>query len=91
VDAARELALALEDIVIKLTGNEKIASAFLGHGQSPFPDVAPSSSWYNAIMSVTTRNLMETELSGEFRPDDAVDGAEAIMAIRTLKHQLNIY
>ncbi|OGP15202.1 MAG: S-layer protein [Deltaproteobacteria bacterium GWA2_55_10] len=87
----KELALALEDIVIKLTGNEKIASAFLGHGQSPFPDVAPSSSWYNAIMSVTTRNLMETELSGEFRPDDAVDGAEAIMAIRTLKHQLNIY
>jgi len=87
----KELALALEDIVIKLTGNERIASAFLGHALSPFPDVAPSSSWYNAIMSVTTRNLMETELSGEFRPDDAVDGAEAIMAIRVLKHQLNIY
>lgn len=87
----KELALALEDIVIKLTGNEKIATAFFGHGQSPFPDVSTSSSWYNAIMTVTTRNLMETELSGEFRPDDAVDGAEAIMAIRVLKHQLNIY
>ncbi len=87
----KELALALEDIVIKLTGSDRIASAFLGHAQSPFPDVATTSPWYNAIMSVTTRNLMETELSGEFRPDDAVDGAEAIMAIRVLRHQLNVY
>jgi len=87
----KELALALEDIVIKLTGNAKIASAFLGHRNSPFPDVETSSPWYNAIMSVTTRNLMETGLSGEFRPDEPVDGAEAIMAIRALRHQLNIY
>ncbi|MBW7956703.1 MAG: S-layer homology domain-containing protein [Deltaproteobacteria bacterium] len=87
----KELALALEDIVIKLSGDEKIATAFLGHRHSPFPDVEPSSPWYNAIMSVTTRGLMETALSGEFRPDEYVDGAEAIMAVRTLKHHLNVH
>lgn len=87
----KELALALEDIVIKLSGDEKIATAFLGHRRSPFPDVEPSSSWYNAIMSVTTRGLMEAALSGEFRPDEYVDGAEAVMAVRTLKHRLDIY
>lgn len=87
----KELALALEDIVIKLAGDEKIATAFLGHRHSPFPDVEPSSPWYNAIMSVTTRGLMETSLSGEFRPDDFVDGAEAVMAVRTLKYRLNIH
>lgn len=87
----KEFALALEDILIKLTTDGSMASAFLGHGKSPFPDVLPSSAWYNAIMNVTTRNLMETELSGEFRPDDNLDGAEAILAIRVLRHRLNIY
>lgn len=86
----KEFAMALEDVVIKLTGDEKAASAFLGHRASPFPDIEPSSVWYNAVMSVTTRNMMETELTGEFRPDDAVDGAEAIMAIRALKYRLSI-
>ncbi|MCL4872814.1 S-layer homology domain-containing protein [bacterium] len=87
----KELALALEDIVMKLSNDEKMATAFLGHRHSPFPDVEPSSPWYNAIMSVTTRGLMETALSGEFRPDENVDGAEAIMAVRTLKYRLNIH
>lgn len=86
----KEFAMALEDVVIKLTGDEGMASAFLGHRASPFPDIEPSSVWYNAVMSVTTRNMMETELTGEFRPDDAVDGAEAVMAIRALKYRLSI-
>lgn len=87
----KEFALTVEDILIKLTGNEKMASAFFGHEKSPFPDVPPSSAWYNAIMNVTTRNIMETELSGEFRPEDRVDGAEAILAIRVLRQRMNIY
>lgn len=87
----KELALVLEDMVVKLSGDEKIATAFLGHRRSPFPDVEPSSPWYNAIMSVTTRGLMETALSGEFRPDEYVDGAEAVMAVRTLKYRLDIH
>jgi len=41
-------------------------------------------------MSVTTRSIMETEVSGEFRPEEAVDGAEAVMAVRALKFRLNI-
>lgn len=87
----KDFAFVLEDILIKLTGDESMASAFFGHQRSPFPDVPAASAWYNAIMNVTTRNVMETELSGEFRPDDAVDGAEAILAIRVLKQRLNIY
>lgn len=89
--ARKDFAFTLEDVLIKLTGDESMSSAYFGHQRSPFPDVKPSSAWYNAIMNVTTRNVMETELSGEFRPDDAVDGAEAILAIRVLKQRLNIY
>lgn len=86
----KELALALEDIVIKLTGDEGLSGAFLGHQRSPFPDVDASAAWYNAVMSVTARNLMETALSGEFRPEEPVDGAEAVLAVRVLKYRLNI-
>lgn len=86
----KEFALVIEDVLIKLTGDEKLASAFFGHDKSPFPDVAPSAAWYNAVMNVSTRSIMETELSGEFRPDAVVDGAEALLAIRVLRHRLNI-
>lgn len=85
-----EFALILEDILIKLTGEEKLARAYLGHEKSPFPDIRPTSVYYNAVMNVTSRGLMEPELSGEFRVNDPVDGAELILAIRTLKQRLNI-
>jgi tetratricopeptide (TPR) repeat protein len=73
----KEFALALEDVIIKITGDESISAAFFGHQRSPYPDVEPTSAWYNAVMNVTTKSLMETELSGE--------------AIRVLRQRLNIY
>ncbi len=87
----KEFAMALEDILIKITGNEGLASAFVGNERSPFPDVPPTAAWYNAVMNVTTRNIMEAGLSGEFRPDDPVSGAEALLAIRVLRERLNVY
>jgi hypothetical protein len=85
------MAFILEDILIKLTGDEKLATAYFGQERSPFPDVRPSSSLYNAVMNMTTRSIMESELSGEFRINDPVDGAEALLAIRMLKQKMNIY
>ena len=86
-----EMALILEDVLIKLTGDEKIATAFFGHEKSPFPDVRKTSPFYNAVMNMTTRGIMEGELSGEFRVSDPVDGAEALLGIRVLKQKMNIY
>lgn len=86
----KELAMALEDFLIRLTGDEKLSTAFLGHLASPFTDVDPSAAWYNAVMSVTTRSIMDAGVSGEFRPEEPVDGAEAVMALRALKYRLNI-
>ncbi|MFQ5585630.1 MAG: S-layer homology domain-containing protein [Thermodesulfobacteriota bacterium] len=87
----KEFALVIEDVLEKLTGDEGIATAYIGQERSPFPDVPSTVPWYNAVMNVTTRNLMETEMSGEFRPNDLVDGAEAILAIRVLRQRINIY
>jgi len=86
-----EMALILEDVLIKLTGNEGLATAFFGHEKSPFPDVRKTSPFYNAVMNMTTRGIMEGELSGEFRIDAPVDGAEALLAMRVLKQKMNIY
>lgn len=86
-----EMALILEDVLIKLTGDEKIATAFFGHEKSPFSDIRTTSPIYNAVMNMVTRGIMEPELSGEFNPERPVNGAEAILAIRMLKQRLNIY
>ncbi len=87
----KELAFILEDLLIKLTGDEKIATAYFGTEKSPFPDVPVNSAWFNAIMNCTTRGLMEPDLSGEFRPNDYVDGAELILALMKLRNVMNIY
>jgi hypothetical protein len=41
-------------------------------------------------MTVTTRGLMETGVEGGFRPEEPVEGAEAVTALRALKYRLNI-
>jgi hypothetical protein len=85
-----EMSLVLEDILIKATGDEKIASAYFGHDKSPFPDIRPTSPLYNAVMNVTTRGIMEGETSGEFMPNRSVSGEEAILAVRVLKQKINV-
>lgn len=86
-----ELAFVLEDVLMKLTGDDKMATAFFGQDRSPFPDVKSTSPYYNAVLNMTTRSIMESELSGEFRPADPVDGAEAILAVRVLQQRLSTH
>ncbi len=85
------MAFILEDVLIKLTGNEKLATAYFGQDRSPFPDVKSTSPYYNAVLNMTSRGIMEGDLSGEFRVNQPVDGAEAILAIRMLQQKINIY
>jgi len=86
-----EMAFILEDVLIKLTGDDKLATAYFGQDKSPFPDVRSTSPFYNAVINMTTRGIMEGELSGEFRLTEAVDGADALLAIRVLNQKKNIY
>jgi tetratricopeptide (TPR) repeat protein len=86
-----EMAFILEDVLIKITGDEKLATAYFGQERSPFPDVRPTSALYNAVMNMTSRGIMEGELSGEFRVDSPVEGPDALLAVRMLKQKVNIY
>jgi hypothetical protein len=83
-----EMALLLEDMVIRVTGDEKIASAYLGHEKSPFIDISPTSRFYNAAMNATVRGLMEGEAGGAFRVDEPVSGADAVLAIRSVQQKM---
>lgn len=83
-----EFAVMLEDILIKVNGDEKLATKFLG-AVSPFPDVRNDQYYFNAAMMATTRGYLEADKStGEFRPGDTVSGADALLAIREFKNQL---
>jgi len=87
----KQLAFILEDLLIKLTGDESLATKYFGTEKSPFPDVPPTVPWFNAVMNCTSRGLMEADLSGEFRPDDYVEGSELILALMKLRNIMNIY
>lgn len=87
----KELAFILEDLLIKIIGDEKIATAYFGQDRSPYPDVTPSAPWFNAVMNAVSRNLMESELSGAFRPEDTTDGAELLLSVLRLRDAMNIY
>ncbi len=84
-----EFAMMIEDILIKITGDENLATRFIGN-ESPFPDLRSDLSFFNAVMVCTTRNILEVKdvSTGEFDPKGSVSGAESLLSIRTLKSQL---
>ncbi|MBW1795215.1 MAG: hypothetical protein JRJ38_12440 [Deltaproteobacteria bacterium] len=85
-----EYAIMIEDILIKATGDEELATKFIG-GSSPFPDLRSDLPYYNAVMVCTTRGIMETRdmTTGEFDPMGSVSGADALLIIRRLQSVIN--
>ncbi|MBI4775891.1 MAG: hypothetical protein HY788_17245, partial [Deltaproteobacteria bacterium] len=86
-----EYAIMIEDILIKLTGDDSLATEFVG-SKSPFPDLRSDLPYFNAVMVVTSRGVMEAEslATGEFNPLGSIDGADALLVIRKLKNVLKI-
>ena len=85
-------AMMIEDILIKVSGDEKLATKFIG-SKSPFPDLRSDLPYFNAIMAMTSRGVMEAKdlSTGEFAPDGTVSGADALLIIRKLKDELRFF
>lgn len=79
-----EFAFVLEDVLIKTSGDSTLATRFIGTEKSPFSDVPPTYPWFNSVMTVTSRNLLEAGTDGKFKPEENVDGADTLLAIRKL-------
>lgn len=82
-------ALMMEDILIKVTGDNALATRFIGQ-TSPFPDLRSDLPFFNAAMTVTSRGIMAAAdlTTGEFAPLSPVSGADALLAIRKFKEEL---
>ena len=82
-------AMMLEDILIKVTGDNALATKFIGT-TSPFPDLRADLPYFNAVMVVTSRGIMEAKdmTSGEFAPLKPVPGVDALLIIRKIKQEL---
>lgn len=85
-------AMMIEDILIKVTGDEDLATKFIG-SVSPFPDLRPDLPYFNAVMVVTSRGIMEARdfTTGEFAPLSPVSGVDALLIIRKIKEQLRFF
>jgi len=89
--ARKELAFILEDLLVKIVGDKSLPTRYYGQKNSPYPDVPPTSSYFNSVTNAVTRGLMEPDLSGAFRPDDHVDGAELLLAVLRLRNVMNVH
>ena len=79
-----DYALFISRIIIKLSDEKNMATKYIGT-PSPYKDVPASHFAFNAIMIVTSRGILPTNISGEFGIADKVPGREAVLAIKKLK------
>ena len=82
-------AMMLEDVLIKVTGDNALATKFIG-SKSPFPDLRADLPYFNAVMVVTSRGIMEAKdiALGEFAPIKPMSGVDALLIIRKVKEEL---
>jgi tetratricopeptide (TPR) repeat protein len=85
-------AMMLEDILIRVTGDNALATKFIGSA-SPFPDLRSDLPYFNAVMVVTSRGIMEAKdfATGEFAPLSPVSGVDALLIIRKIKEELKFF
>jgi hypothetical protein len=87
-----EYAIMLEDVLLKLTQDKDLSATRYVKTKSLFPDVPADMPCFNAIMTVTSRGIMEAKntKTGEFAPLKPLSGVEALMIIRKFKEKLKI-
>jgi tetratricopeptide (TPR) repeat protein len=82
-------AMMIEDILVRVSGDQRLPTRFIG-STSPFPDLRADLPYFNAVMVVTSRGIMEARdmMTGEFAPLQPVAGADALLVIRKIKEEL---
>lgn len=83
-------AKVMEGIMIMATGDEGLATKYIGEA-SRFPDVRGSHYAYNAIALMVDRGIMSADkMTGEFKLNEKMSGADALLAIRDFQNALRI-
>lgn len=84
-------AVIMEDLLERLSGNAELKKPFQAT-PSPFSDVKSDYPYYEAVMVMTSRGIMEKKSANAdtFAPLAPVSGAEALLIARKLKEDLKI-
>ena len=77
-------------VLILITGDPALATMYVGNS-SAFPDVRSDSYAFNAIALNVDRGIISVDkVSGRFRPNDTVSGAEALLIVRELQNAVRM-
>ncbi len=83
-------AQVMEGVMVMVTGDEALATKYVGE-PSRFPDVRASHYAYNAMALMVDRGIMKADkITGEFKLNDKMSGADALLAIRDFQNALRI-
>jgi tetratricopeptide (TPR) repeat protein len=82
-------AVMIEDILIKIAGDPSLATRFIG-SPSPFRDLRENLPYFNSVMVVTSRGIMEVKdaATGSFAPLGPLAGVDALLVIRNIRKEL---
>ncbi len=86
-----ELAVILEDILTKITGEKDLAAVYVS-SKSLFPDVPSDMPYFKSIIAVSSQDIMEAKnlQTKEFAPLKPITGLEALLIINKLKKKLKM-
>jgi len=86
-----EVAMILEDVLVRASNEPELATRYIGQ-TSPFDDLRADHPAFNAAMLTTTRGLLESGVrSGAFEPLAPVSGVDALLAVKRLKEELQVF
>ncbi len=79
-----EFAFLLEDALMIALNDRSLATKYIG-SPARFSDVAATSPYANAIDDMVDKNILQGRADGTFGATEPVSGADALLAIRTVK------
>ncbi|MBI2081512.1 MAG: hypothetical protein HYT86_07310, partial [candidate division NC10 bacterium] len=82
-----EFAVILEDLLLRVKGDDLRAAALAGNA-SPFPDLPAHHFAFSAALLLTRGGILERRPDGSFGSRESVAGPEALVALRRLREVL---
>ena len=86
-----EYAMAVQRLLVVATRDNSLEVRYFGESPSRFSDVPSSHPAYNAMALCSERGIMQSDvMTGNFNPAGYIDGADALLIIRTLQNSLRM-
>ena len=86
-----EYAMSVQRLLVVATRDNSLEIRYFGENPSRFSDVPSSHPAYNAMALCSERGIMQSDvMTGKFNPSGKIDGADALLIIRTLQNSLRM-